>query len=789
MGTFEDELKKNSCKKIQMSLIKKILIILFLLSPISSSFGEMVTHVQTGTFEDDHQEDEEGRRDGIIAGIEFNKDGTKMFTSYGFDPLDPADDYHMINEYNLSIPYDISTKTYAGTNERCELGNGADGVDTANGAVVYDLEFSSDGMKIFITSRQAINGADKDKVYRFDLTTAYDISTCSYAQETTDLDTAANLNGSNAGDFAYTLSGGGSVNNDKNNRLQGVEINDDGTKLFLAWSYVGGSSRLLEFTLTTPYDLTTMTLVTNAGIDIGEDSPGDVQNPASMRFSSNGKRIFIVSHQTSNNQGVTQISLTRAYDTSSFVIDGKFNLATSISPTNIQPRGIAFNASGLKMYLGSDRDHNGLDQVMEYDLVCPFNLFAGKCPSITENNDRHGLAIAQMEIAKRTIDHSTDTALNRLKWIRRNKDKQNLTNLNINFNFTNQKLASLTKVVKTSASKIKKTNEKKDIFYWSEGSFAIGRIGDTSIASTRKIDTDAVTLGADKFTNDNGIKGLAFRIGRNNIDVGNSGSNLDTDTYNITYYTTSPIKDDTKFLDTVIGFGSLNSDILTMLDGKKLIAQREGNQLYGTLRIKDEIKKDNLTYIPSGRFDIGHTILQDYDEKGTGAVHVEEQHIRSKKIRAGLAAVEDLSDDDYTYKRHGKIEYVADIDRSSNFKYTYSGDTNSSFNDTLHSGSLHNISGEVGVDIVLPSSFSIFLIYERDQALGSGYTDKIHIAIGYLPNKETNYAFSIDGSDEFKSNYVLSKNINDYLIDFKLTNDFMSPKDYDEASFNLIRKF
>ena len=80
---------------------------------------------------------------------------------------------------------------------------------------MYDLEFSSDGMKIFITSRQAINGADKDKVYRFDLTTAYDISTCSYAQETTDLDTAANLNGSNAGDYAYTLSMGGSVNNDK----------------------------------------------------------------------------------------------------------------------------------------------------------------------------------------------------------------------------------------------------------------------------------------------------------------------------------------------------------------------------------------------------------------------------------------------------------------------------------------------------------------------------------------------------------------------------------------------
>ena len=145
--------------------------------------------------------------------------------------------------------------------------------------------------------------------------------------------------------------------------------------------------------------------------------------------------------------------------------------------------------------------------------------------------------------------------------------------------------------------------------YWSEGSIAIGRIGDTSISSTKKIDTDALTFGADKFTNNNGIKGLAFRLGRNNVDIGNAGSNLDTDTYNITFYSTTPIEDDTKFLDRIIGFGKLNSDLLTVLDGQNLTADRSGHQLYGTIRIKDEIKKDNITYIPYGRFDIGHTIF------------------------------------------------------------------------------------------------------------------------------------------------------------------------------------
>ena len=143
------------------------------------------------------------------------------------------------------------------------------------------------------------------------------------------------------------------------------------------------------------------------------------------------------------------------------------------------------------MYETKDRSLNpnaGLDQIIEYDLVCPFNIIAGKCPSITENNDRYSIALAQIEIAKRTIDHSTDTALNRLKWIRRNKDKQNLSNLNLDINFTNQRLASLTEIVKTAAKKKQEQNKEEDVFYWSEGSIAIGRIGDTSISSTKKLE-------------------------------------------------------------------------------------------------------------------------------------------------------------------------------------------------------------------------------------------------------------------------------------------------------------
>ena len=67
-----------------------------------------------------------------------------------------------------------------------------------------------------------------------------------------------------------------------------------------------------------------------------------------------------------------------------------------------------------------------------------------------------------------------------------------------------------------------------------------------------------------------------------------------------------------------------------------MTANRTGKQIYGTIRVKDEIKKDNLTFIPSGRFDIGHTILGSYKEVGNGGIDVKNQHIRTKKSEQDL---------------------------------------------------------------------------------------------------------------------------------------------------------
>ena len=327
-----------------MTLAKRILVIFILLFPISKSFGEAtLTHVQTVIFDDESNAKSQNRQ---IAGIEFNKDGTKLFTSSAQpDNFEDRDNGHRVNEFNLSTPYDISTRTYAGDSERCNL----DEIPKANNLfaapdnkehTVYDLELSHDGTKLFVAARVVNSREDDDDIYRYDLSVPYDISTCQFAQQTTDLD-----------DETFTDD---SDSPSEDIRLQGLEFNNDGTKVFLMWFKNGaGGAKLLEYTLSTPYDITSLQLVTTAGIELGTSTTADVSNPAGMRFSANGKRIFIISHTDNGGQGISQISLTNAFDTSSFVIDGKFNLqnASASSPANDQPRGVGFNSSGLNYTL------------------------------------------------------------------------------------------------------------------------------------------------------------------------------------------------------------------------------------------------------------------------------------------------------------------------------------------------------------------------------------------------------------------------------------------------------
>ncbi len=665
--------------------------------------------------------------------ITFSNDGKKMFIVGNV-----GDD---VNEYTLSKEFNISSAVFV------------DSFPVPQAGDPFDVKFNDDGSKMFVAGR-----ANK-KVFEYSLSTNFDVSEATYTGNSLDVSSKVT-----SGNFF------------------GIAFSPGGKMLFAVHGSGCTGKCVHQFSLNTSFDLSGGANFIRS-VEVETLLAGGNQLNG-IAFNESGTRMFLI--ETLGND-VGQYTLSEGFNISTASFDGGVNASPSVG----NPNGIAFSPDGLRMFITGAGDTD----VKEYHLPCPFNLFAGNCEKITENSDRAGIAEAQLELAKRTINISTSSVLNRLKWIKRNEDKQNLSNQNVKLNFSNSMLSSLNQLPISSFKRIsttkKNTESNKKYFYWSEGNITLGRVGDSDIASTKEISTNALTFGYDKFSDDYGIDGVAFRFGRDDVDVGNSGSHLDSNTFNITYYNTSPVENDTKFVDKIFGIGRLSSDIITNVGGNKLTAERKGYQLYGTYRLKEEFIKDKLTFITSGQLDLGQTILKRYKESGKEALalNVKDQYVGTFNLRHSIAVVEDLSNEKYEFKRHGKLEYLVDADRSSDIKYSYANDPSNSYKDKLDVGSVHNFNAEIGLDLIFPNRYSIFLIYERNQAINSGHNDNLYIAIGYLPHEGAEYAFTLNGSENLLSKLEFKKNVNGLNLSFNVNDDLTNLGENREANIVLNKVF
>ena len=722
-----------------MSTLKKTLLFLFFYFCISNIFVQnayailesgdtlSTSNYEVRTF--DVSGEEATPRD-----VTFSNDGKKMFViGNGGDDVD---------EYTLSEAFNISSAVFV------------DSFSVASEDIhPFGVRFNNDGSKMFIVGRA------NQKVFEYSLSVNFDVSEADYTGNSFD------------------------VSSEVTSIFLGLAFSHDGTMMYVTDGQGTTTRSVYQYSLNKSFDLSgggNLLRSAKTTADIETLTTNELE-PNGIAFNKNGTRMFLVG---TNGNDVNQYTLSEGFNISTASFDGGVKRSNN-------PNGIHFSPDGLRMFILDTT----LRLVQEHHLPCPFNLFAGKCEKITQNSDRAGIAEAQLELAKRTINMSTNSVLNRLKWIKRNEDKQNLSNQNVKLNFSNTMLSSLNQLPISSFKKIsttkKNTESNKKYFYWSEGNITLGRVGDTSIASTKEISTNSLTFGFDKFTDDYGIDGLAFRFGRDDVDVGNSGSHLDSNTFNVTYYNTSPLENDTKFVDKFFGIGKLSSNIITVVDGNKFIAERKGYQLYGTYRLKDEFIKGKLTFISSDQLDLGHTILKRYKESGKGdiAISVKDQHVGTLNFRKSIAVVEDLSTEKYEFKRHGKLEYLADIDRSSDIKYSYANDPSNAYKDKLDVGSVHNINAEIGLDLIFSDRHSIFLIYERNQAINSGHNDNLYIAIGYLPYEGAEYAFTINGSENLLSKLEFKKNVNGLNLSFNVNDDLTNLGDNREANIVLNKVF
>jgi trimeric autotransporter adhesin len=402
----------------------------------------------------------------------------------------------------------------------------------------------------------------------------------------------------------------------------------------------------------------------------------------------------------------------------------------------------------------------------------------------TTDKDVVGSIDTQSQLAKSSITQSTSTVSSRLSYLRQNKDNQNLSKQNIKLDFGNAILSSLT-------NELLAKNDKSIIpdnwSSWSEGSISVSKIGDRTNSSSSETDGQALAIGFDTKLNDNDLLGFAIQYGKNDTDVGSSGTKVDSENINVSVYRTRPLDND-NFIEGMFGIGLIENDLVRISGANILTGSRNGTQIFSSINYGKTIDKDDFNLTPIARIDLGYTELDAYSETGTDALTYAKQTIESGLASIGLEFSDIVKFNDNKLKPFGSIEYGMDFSNSSDAKMNYVSDTSTIYTYTQGANSNHLITSVVGFEYITINNLNIISSYKRIQGNESEQTDIINVSINFKSKRETEYAMSIDGSEDLKAGFDISKNINGFDLKLNANQAFNENSDQ-AAEISLSRQF
>jgi len=186
-------------------------------------------------------------------------------------------------------------------------------------------------------------GAGSDDIYQYTVSTPFDISTASFS-------TSINTQDSDP---------------------HGIAWNDDGSRLY----EVGFASKIYQSTVSTPFDISTASF---SGSINSEDS-----FPVGVAWNNDGSRLYEVG---GGNNVIIQYNVSTPFDIST----ASTNTTTSINSQGSNPRGIAWNDDGSRLYeviLNSQ-------EIYQYTVSTPFDITTATVSTSisTQDSDPQGIA-------------------------------------------------------------------------------------------------------------------------------------------------------------------------------------------------------------------------------------------------------------------------------------------------------------------------------------------------------------------------------------------------------------
>jgi len=672
-----------------------------------------------------------------LRGITFKPDGTIMYVTT--DETKPT-----VIQYSLSPAFDISTATKISEDDLEGEGGNFD--------KPHAIEFKPDGKVMYVIRSES----GKVGVQQFNLSTAWDTSTISYA-------TRKIING--AGDCSTNV------------QARALAFKPDGTRMFVSQE---GAEVVSQYDLTTAWDVSSAT--NNVCSNSFGDQESDMRN---IQFNSDGTIMYLGG---SGGHDINKYKLPTAWDISTITHVTSY----SISSQTETMRGFKFTANFTKLYVTGD-DGAGAEKnfVYEYSLACAGII---TCDPI---NDKDITAIieANVELSKRIIKNNTLPIFHRIEWLRRHKNKDNLSNLNAEINFTNEKISKLVSALKSSKKEVDRSYDSDDWFKWSEGRISLGKNKSIN-SSSRDFHSYGISVGADKIKDDDrdAMHGYVFQYANDNIDIGYKGSKLETDAYSFALYGTK-LRDDHVFTDALIGVSLLDIDQKRVTYGNTLEGNREGQQIYGSFNFGKRIVDEDINLNPGIKLDLGYTKLKAFREKSTVANSLtdvllyKEQNVKSALVTLGvlLDKTDTDKEEDEIINHHGRFEFIADLSPSSDAEFYYLNSQSTVYNYKVENKSKHNFRIGYGFDVTSISGWSLVGNFERFESFGKGYSDDIYLSVGYVPIDEMKFVFDVNNFEN--TSLSLTNNLNGFDLKMSSNYNFLSDVPDYGANIEVSNKF
>jgi len=234
--------------------------------------------------------------DSIPNSITWNDTGTKLFMV--------GTGSNTVHEYTASTAYDVATLSYTNisyTNNSFSV-SGEDGGPNS-------ITWNDTGTKLFML------GEGSNTVYEYTASTAYDVTTLSYTNN------------------SFSVSG--QDTNPNSITWNDTGTKDTGTKLFML-----GGDTVHEYTASTAYDVTTLSY-TNNDFNVG----GDDTTPNSITWNDTGTKLFMVGESSNT---VHEYTASTAYDVTTLSYT---NNSFSVSGQDTTPTSITWNDTGTKLFM------------------------------------------------------------------------------------------------------------------------------------------------------------------------------------------------------------------------------------------------------------------------------------------------------------------------------------------------------------------------------------------------------------------------------------------------------